>query len=43
MACITGGIAEAYYGLPDDIGAETWTRLDDRLRGVVHDFRARFC
>lgn len=43
MACIAGGIAEAYYGgVPDDIRAQALARLDDRLRGVVDEFSARY-
>jgi ADP-ribosylglycohydrolase len=40
LACITGAIAGAYYGVPDDIRAEAWVRLDDGLRGVVGTFLA---
>lgn len=43
MACIAGGIAEAFYGgVPDDIASPTLALLDDRLRGVVAVFRTRF-
>ncbi|MDT8445110.1 MAG: ADP-ribosylglycohydrolase family protein, partial [Desulfuromonadales bacterium] len=43
MACIAGGIAEAYYGgVPDDIQRQALARLDDRLRGVVMEFAARY-
>jgi ADP-ribosylglycohydrolase len=43
MACIAGGIAEAYYGgVPDGIGDYALALLDDRLRAVVHEFIARF-
>jgi ADP-ribosylglycohydrolase len=43
LACITGGIADAFYGgLPPAIRAETLSRLDDRLRGVVEAFEAKF-
>lgn len=42
MACIAGGIAEAFYGgVPEPIRAEVTTRLDPRLRGVVDAFYAR--
>lgn len=43
MACIAGAIAEAYYGgVPDEIAAPVLTRLDDRLKSVVREFRTRF-
>jgi ADP-ribosylglycohydrolase len=43
MACIAGGIAEAYYGgVPADIRAQAFARLDDRLRGVIEEFSARY-
>jgi ADP-ribosylglycohydrolase len=43
IACVAGGIAQAFYGgVPDDIRAGTWVRLDDRLRDVVTEFERRF-
>ena len=43
MACIAGGIAQAFYGgVPGPIREEALLRLDDRLRGVVEEFEARF-
>ncbi len=43
LACIAGGIAEAYYGgVPADIAARVTDILDERLSAVVHRFRARF-
>lgn len=43
MACITGGIAEAYYGgVPDEIAGQALELLDPRLREVVEAFRERF-
>jgi ADP-ribosylglycohydrolase len=39
MACIAGGIAEAFYGgVPELIRGEVMARLDDRLRGVIKAF-----
>jgi ADP-ribosylglycohydrolase len=38
LACITGGIAQAYYGIPDAIREEALERLDDRLREVIEEF-----
>lgn len=43
MACIAGAIAEAHYGgVPAAIAESVLARLDDRLRGVVAEFRERF-
>jgi ADP-ribosylglycohydrolase len=43
MACIAGGIAEAHYaGVPEKIRARALAALDDRLRGVVEEFTARY-
>jgi ADP-ribosylglycohydrolase len=43
MACIAGGIAEAFYGgVPEDIWGQTLGLLDQRLRGVVEEFGERF-
>jgi ADP-ribosylglycohydrolase len=43
MACIAGGIAEAYYGgVPDDIKAEAWMRLPKPLQQVVSKFLSRY-
>jgi len=43
LACITGGIAEAYYGgVPEDLVATVRTRLDKRLVAVVDRFREKF-
>jgi ADP-ribosylglycohydrolase len=42
LACITGGIAEAYYGVPDDLARKCLALLDDRGVGVVRRFRERY-
>lgn len=43
LACITGAIAEPFYGgLPADVESRTLSRLDARLRGVVDSFRQRY-
>jgi ADP-ribosylglycohydrolase len=43
MACIAGGIAEAFYGgVPEDIRSRTLARLDKRLREVVEKFVERY-
>ena len=38
LAAITGSIAEAYYGIPDDIRACGLAFLDERLLGILNDF-----
>ena len=39
LACITGGIAEAFYGgVPENIAAPALALLDDRLRNSVTQF-----
>jgi ADP-ribosylglycohydrolase len=44
LACITGGMAEAFYGgVPKEIETEALSRLDERLRDVTTRFRARYC
>lgn len=43
MACIAGGIAEAFFGgVPEEIASRTLAALDERLLGVVNEFRERF-
>lgn len=32
IACIAGSIAEAYYGMPDDLKSEALNRLDEKLK-----------
>ncbi len=42
MACIAGGIAEAYFGgVPQEIASRTLAVLDERLGGIVSEFRER--
>jgi ADP-ribosylglycohydrolase len=42
LACIAGGIAEAFYGgVPESIAVPALARLDDPLRDVVARFSAR--
>lgn len=38
LAAITGGIAEAYYGIPTDIRKHALTFLDERLMKILIDF-----
>ena len=42
LACITGGIAEAFYGVPAHIINSTLEILDDRLREITLNFQATF-
>jgi len=43
LACITGGIAEAFYrGVPPDIATRALAILDEPLRDIVFEFNAKF-
>jgi ADP-ribosylglycohydrolase len=43
LACITGGIAEAFYGgVPEHIETRVLATLDDELREVVSRFHKEF-
>jgi ADP-ribosylglycohydrolase len=43
IACIAGGIAEAFYGaVPETIAEQTLMKLDNPLRQVVETFRQKF-
>ncbi|MBL7039227.1 MAG: ADP-ribosylglycohydrolase family protein [Pirellulaceae bacterium] len=42
MACIAGGIAQAFWGVPGGIEKRALELLDDHLRGVVQKFNKRF-
>ena len=39
LACITGGIAEAFYGMPQELRAETLKRLPEDIREGYELFR----
>lgn len=41
LAAITGGIAEAYYGIPGDIREKAMSFLDPELTDIVTEFEAR--
>lgn len=44
MACIAGGIAEAFYGgVPAEIADGVWERLDQRQATIVREFQTRYC
>lgn len=42
LAAITGGIAEAYYGIPTDIRKHALTYLDERLLAVLVEFENKY-
>ena len=39
LACITGGIAEAFYGMPSELQQETLKRLPENIREGYELFR----
>ena len=41
IGCMTGAIAEAYYGLPEAFGRAAMARLDEPLQEIVIDFYER--
>jgi ADP-ribosylglycohydrolase len=44
LACITGGIAQAFYGgVPDFVGHKVMEVLDEDLRRVTSEFMAKYC
>lgn len=42
VACITGGIAEGYYGVPDDIREKTLSKLPEDIRSLVDLFYKKY-
>ena len=38
LTCIAGGIAEAFYGVPEDFKKECEERLPEDALKVLHDF-----
>ena len=43
IACITGGIAEAFYGgVPEPIASQSLARLDHRLSAVTGEFMSKY-
>jgi len=42
IAAITGGIAEAYYGIPEDIAKEGWKHLDKFQENIVKEFYKKY-
>ena len=39
LACITGGIAEAFYGMPQELRKETLKRLPEEMQETYELFR----
>jgi len=39
LACITGGVAEAFYGIPQELQQETLKRLPEEMRAEYALFR----
>ncbi len=43
LACITGGIAQAFYkGVPEDVQLRVYSALDDRLSDITRQFMERY-
>lgn len=42
LACITGSIAEAFYGIPEELYNEAYNRLAPYFRAVVKDFEEKY-
>lgn len=43
LACITGGLAEAYYQkIPEEIAREMWSRLPETFREILREMKGRF-
>ena len=43
LACITGGMAQAHYGVPGAIADRAMSILDEELREVTARFMSRYC
>jgi ADP-ribosylglycohydrolase len=44
LACITGGIAQAFYGgVPENIQQKVYSILDDRLGYIAQQFMEIYC
>ena len=43
IAAIAGAIAEAYYGIPDDIRQTALRYLPTPLRTVANEFSKKYC
>ena len=43
LTCITGGIARAFYGIPEEIADKSLSILDEQLRVVTLEFMEIYC
>lgn len=43
LAAITGSIAEAAYGIPDEIKEKAYSYLDEPLKDVLRRWKKNFC
>ena len=42
LACITGGLAEAYYqDIPEEIARQMWSRLPDEFREILREMERK--
>lgn len=42
LAAITGSVAEAYYGIPENLRKQALTYLDDQMLAIVNEFEAEY-
>lgn len=42
LACITGSIAEAYFGVPDELYTAAFSRLTPHFKNVITEFEEKF-
>jgi type I restriction enzyme M protein len=42
LAAITGAVAEAYYGIPDELKETALSYLDESLLNIVERFKDKF-
>lgn len=43
VAAITGGVAEAFYGIPQDMQEKALSFLDEEMKGITLRFIRRYC
>ena len=42
MACIAGSIAEAFYGVPENLQKECWEFLTPDIKNIINEFQKKF-
>ncbi|MBM3699684.1 MAG: ADP-ribosylglycohydrolase family protein [Actinobacteria bacterium] len=42
VACMVGGISEAYYGVPGSLKKQARDKLDSHLKGIIEEFYKRY-